>query len=116
MASEVSYLEIGTMEAETSRFFFKQLFGWSFYPMGNESEGWFQSPSVKVGIHGNDLKPQFFIFFNVSDLEAAISRVRELGGDTDEPSPDEPGFGRFCACRDPQGISFGLHQPPKVDC
>jgi len=57
------------------------------------------------------LEPQFFIFFNVPDLMTAVARVKELGGETDAPGPDEPGFG--CTCRDPQGIRFGLHQPPK---
>ncbi|WP_250123203.1 VOC family protein [Chroococcidiopsis sp. CCMEE 29] len=113
MASEVSYLEIGAQDAGAARVFFEQLFSWNFYPMGNDGEGWFQTPSVKVGLHGNDPEPQFFIFFNVSDLMAAVARVKELGGETEQLGPDEPGFGRFCACRDPQGIRFGLHQPPE---
>jgi len=49
------------------------------------------------------LEPQFFIFFNVPDLMTAVARVKELG-ETDAPGPDEPGFGRFCTCRDPQGL------------
>ncbi|MEM1254744.1 MAG: VOC family protein [Cyanobacteria bacterium P01_H01_bin.21] len=112
MPSEISYLEIGAKDATTSRVFFEQLLGWSFHPMGNGGEGWFQTPSVKAGLHGNDPEPQFFIFFSVPDLMAAVAQVKELGGETDEPGPDEPGFGQFCTCRDPQGIRFGLHQLP----
>lgn len=110
MASEVSYLEIGAKDAAISRVFFEQLFEWSFHPMGSDGQGWFQTPSIKAGLHGNDPEPQFFIFFDVPDLTAAVARVKELGGETDEPGSDEPGFGKFCACRDPQGIRFGLHQ------
>jgi len=77
---------------------------------GNDGEGWFQIPSVKAGLQE---RLRFFIFFNVPDLMTAVARVKELGGETDAPGPDEPGFGRFCTCRDPQGIRFGLHQPPK---
>jgi len=33
----------------------------------------------------------------------AVARVKELGGETDAPGPDEPGFD-FCTCRDPQGL------------
>ena len=112
MASKVSYIEIGTKDAGNSRHFFEQLFGWDFNPMGNAEEGWFQTPSVKAGLHGNDPNPHVLVFFDVPDLMAAISQVKALGGATDEPGPDEPGFGRFCSCRDPQGIRFGLHQPP----
>ena len=112
MTSEVSYLEIGTKDAAISRTFFEQLFGWSFHPMGSDGEGWFQTPSIKAGLHSNDPEPQFFIFFDVPDLMAAVARVKELGGETDEPGLDELDFGKFCACRDPQGIRFGLHQLP----
>jgi uncharacterized protein len=114
MSSGVSYLEIGTKDAGASRVFFEQLLGWSFHPMGNDGEGWFQTPSIKAGLHGNDPEPQFFIFFDVPDLMAAVAQVKELGGETEEPGSDEPGFGRFCTCRDPQGIRFGLHQLPGV--
>ena len=114
MASKASYLEIGTTNIESTRHFFEQLFGWSFNPMGNEGEGWFQTPSLQAGLHGNDPEPQFFVFFDVPNLEMAIARVKELGGTVEEPSTDEPGFGRFCTCRDPQSIRFGLHQLPEA--
>jgi predicted enzyme related to lactoylglutathione lyase len=39
-----------------------------------------------------------------------MALVREAGGQADPPAPEEPGFGRFSNCRDPQGIRFGLHQ------
>ncbi|MEL6221346.1 MAG: VOC family protein [Cyanobacteria bacterium J06627_8] len=112
MAGDVSYLEMGAQDVAISRVFFEQLFGWSFHPMGCDGEGWFQTPSIKAGLHGNDPDPQFFIFFDVPDLLTAVERVKELGGEVDEPGADEPGFGKFCACRDPQGIRFGLHQLP----
>ncbi|MEM8808084.1 MAG: VOC family protein [Cyanobacteria bacterium P01_G01_bin.38] len=112
MTGEVSHIEMGSQVAEASGQFFEQLFGWQFTPMGNNGEGWFQTPSIKVGLHGNDPEPQCFVFFSVPDLKAAIARVKEFGGEADNPGPDEPGFGQFCTCRDPQGIRFGLHQPP----
>ena len=110
MDSKVSYLEIGTKNAETSRVFFEQLFGWSFHSMENNGEGWFETPSIKAGLHGNDPNPQFFVFFNVADLDTAVAKVKELGGKIEEPENDEPGFGKFCSCRDPEGVLFGLHQ------
>ena len=53
----------------------------------------------------------------VDDIEAALARVRELGGtveDTDVEGDAETTarFGRFKLCRDDQGSPFGLHQPP----
>ncbi|HLN04596.1 MAG TPA: VOC family protein [Bryobacteraceae bacterium] len=111
MRSELSYVEIGAGDAGKARAFLGQLFGWDFHLMGGGPEGWFQTPSIKVGVHGNDPTPGILVFFSVPDLEQAIAQVRELGGEADEPGPEEPGFGRFSTCRDPQGIRFGLHRP-----
>jgi predicted enzyme related to lactoylglutathione lyase len=49
----------------------------------------------------------FFVFFGLADLEEAIADVSRPGGAAEAPS-EEPGFGRFCICRDPQGLRFGL--------
>jgi uncharacterized protein len=109
IGAEVSFIEIGVSDAAASRAFLEQMFGWEFHPFGQGAEGWFQTPSLKAGLHGGDPNWGFLVFFGVPDLEAAIADVNRLGGAADAPT-DEPGFGRFCMCRDPQGLRFGLHQ------
>src|SRR5438132_4091117 len=113
MKSDVSFIEIGAGDAAKARAFFGQVFGWDFHVMGAGPEGWFQTPSMKAGVHGNDPEPGIFTFFSVANMEEAIAKVRELGGEASEPS-NEPGFGRFSMCRDPQGIRFGLHRSEEV--
>jgi predicted enzyme related to lactoylglutathione lyase len=55
----------------------------------------------------------------VEDLDAALARVRELGGDAAgwSSSDDDPEqvarFARFVMCKDDQGSTFGLHEPPR---
>lgn len=110
MSGHVSYLEIGARDAATSQHFFAQLFGWPFTPTEAPGEGWFQGPSIRVGLHGDDSSAQVLVFFEVADLLAAAGRVQALGGQADAPGAEEAGFGRFCMCRDPQGVGFGLHQ------
>ena len=109
MKPVVSYIEIGAADANATRTFFTQLFSWQFHLMGAGPEGWFQTSSIKAGVHGNDPSPGILPFFQVPDLEAGVSRVKELGGEAGQVT-DEPGFGRFSLCRDPQGVRFGLHQ------
>lgn len=112
MQGSVSYLEIGAQDAQVSQDFFRQLFDWSFTASGEQpQEGWFQTPDIRVGLHGNDPVPQLLVFFQVPDMAAAMARVTALGGQADGAGPDEPGFGVFCLCTDPQGARFGLHQP-----
>jgi len=111
MKSDVSFLEIGAGDAAKARAFFGYLLGWDFNVMGAGPEGWFQTPSMRAGVHGNDPEPCILTFFSVTDLEEAVAKVKELGGQASDPT-DEPGFGRFSMCRDPQGIRFGLHVRP----
>ncbi len=109
----VSFVEISAADAAGTGPFFEKLFGWSFHPHGEGAEGWFQTPSIRIGMHGKDPAPGFLIFFGVPDLEAAMTRVESLGGKTETPA-EEPGFGRFCFCTDPGGLRFGLHvRPPE---
>jgi predicted enzyme related to lactoylglutathione lyase len=108
MHGNVSFLELGSVDTESSRAFFQRVFGWSFHPM-SQGAGWFQAPTMRIGLHGDDPQPQIYVFLEVPELEAAMALVREAGGEADPPT-SEPGFGKFSNCRDPQGIRFGLHQ------
>lgn len=110
MHGNVSFIELGTSEADTgkSRAFFEEIFGWEFHPMP-QGGGWFQAPQIRVGLHGNDPGQQIYVFFEVKDLGQAMEQIRLAGGEADAAT-SEPGFGRFSSCRDPQGIRFGLHQ------
>ena len=86
IGAEVSYIEIGVADASKSRSFLEQMFGWKFHPFGQGSEGWFQTPSLKAGIHGDDPNQGFLVFFGVPDLEVAIAEVIRLGGAAEAPS------------------------------
>jgi uncharacterized protein len=100
----VSFLEIGSGDGAVTRAFFGAVFGWPC-----QDEAWLQTPDLKVGSHGEDPIPQIYVYFYAPDLEAAAARVRAAGGEAGELK-EEPGFGRFIHCRDPAGVSFGLHQ------
>jgi predicted enzyme related to lactoylglutathione lyase len=113
MNGDVSFLELGSTEADSSKSlaFFAAIFGWHAHPMP-QGGGWFQGPRIRVGLHGNDPdRPTIYVFFGVPNLEAAMENVRHAGGHVDTLTTDEPNFGRFANCRDPLGIPFGLHQP-----
>lgn len=104
-----SYLEIGSTDPTRTSAFFSAIFGIPYHPM-DANGGWFDAPSLKAGLHGQDPAPQIYVYFAVDDLASAAARVRAAGGHAEEPGPEEPGFGQFCNCRDPSGIAFGLHK------
>lgn len=119
MAGEPHWFEIGVDDAVKAKDFYGSLFGWEFRtgPAGDGAAGAvIRTPGLDGGLHGGDPGASPYLFFRVDDLDAALDRVRELGG-TVEPSPDvdvdsESEYGRFALCRDDQGSSFGLHQSP----
>jgi predicted enzyme related to lactoylglutathione lyase len=68
-------------------------------------------------MHGGEAGAVPYMFFDVEDLDAAVERVIALGGeivdfDVGGSAESIAQFGRFKLCRDDQGSSFGLHQPP----
>jgi predicted enzyme related to lactoylglutathione lyase len=117
MAGEISFFELGVADVERGRAFYATLFDWSFEP-GPSAQGFaIETPTVPGGMHGGDPGGGPYVFFRVADLDEALERVRALGGtvegpDTEDSADSVARFGRFRLCRDDQGSSFGLHQPP----
>jgi uncharacterized protein len=117
MAGELRFFELGVEDVERGRAFYEGVFGWRFQT-GPSGQGFtIETPNVPGGMHGGDPGASPYLFFAVDDIDAAVERVRELGGVVEEMNVegDEDSiarFGRFKMCRDDQGSPFGLHQPP----
>ena len=116
MNGELSFFELGVGDADRARDFYGSLFGWEFADEGGGAT--IETPNIPGGLHGGDAGASPYVFFRVEDLDAAQARVRELGGEVGGPAgtedPDSAArFGRFVLCKDDQGLSFGLHQPPR---
>jgi len=117
MRGELKFFEIGVADAARARAFYGSLFGWRFEPAPSGNGFEIKTPNVRGGMHGGDPGAVPYVFFEVEDMETALDRVRELGGDVEEVDAEGDGeniarFGRFKLCRDDQGSPFGLHQPP----
>jgi predicted enzyme related to lactoylglutathione lyase len=115
MDGELSFFELGVRDIARAREFYGSLFGWEFVAEGEGAT--IETPNIPGGIHEGDEGASPYVFFRVGDLDAALARVRELGGEVgDYVSQDDPDtiarFGRFVLCKDDQGSGFGLHQPP----
>ena len=118
MAGELTFFELGVEGTEKGRAFYEGMFGWRFEPSPSGEGFAIDAPNVRGGMHGDDAGASPYIFFAVDDLDAALARVRELGGTVEEMDIDgdeasQARFGRFKLCRDDQGSPFGLHQPPR---
>jgi predicted enzyme related to lactoylglutathione lyase len=106
--------ELATPDMEASANFYSRLFGWtteSFESPGppyliiKNRDGW-SNGGIREAASSEPC--YWLVYFGVDDLDAALSRVRELGGSciTDVM---EMGPGRFAAVQDPQGAVFALY-------
>ena len=114
MTGAISFFELGVADTDKGRAFYEGLFGWEF-ETGPSGNGWMLgTPGVPGGMHPNDPEAVPYVFFAVDDLDAAIARVQELGGEiVPFDHGDDTRFGRFEFCKDDQGSPFGLHEPPR---
>jgi predicted enzyme related to lactoylglutathione lyase len=74
-----------------------------------EGEGWQTAGGAPtIGVHERGKGPgdtNSLPYFEVEDLELALRRVRELGGEVIHPGA------RWAVCRDSEGSPFGLAAP-----
>ncbi len=112
MTGELAFFELGVEDADKGRAFYEGVFGWGF-ERGPSGQGWvISAPNVRGGMHPGDRGASPYVFFAVDDIDAAVRRVRELGGEAADAEPAKAGErGRYTSCRDDQGVVFGLHEP-----
>jgi uncharacterized protein len=106
---EPSHFEIGVPDPRRAQVFYGRLLGWKFFEGGRNSAA-IETAGVPGGVH-EAAEPGLVVFFSVPDLDAAVRRVRELGGEVDPRRSEGPAGKYASSCRDDQGVPFGLHQP-----
>jgi predicted enzyme related to lactoylglutathione lyase len=106
MAEESCYFVIQVPDADRGRGFYSGLLGWSFAP-GSVAHS-HQIEGMMGGMSGGAGEAAMKLYFDVSDIQAAVARVRELGGESDEVEETLSGY--QVDCRDDQGTAFSLHQ------
>ncbi|GHF58559.1 putative glyoxalase superfamily protein PhnB [Amycolatopsis bartoniae] len=107
---EAGYFTFQVPDDEAAKEFYGGVLGWQFSP-GHVEHGW--------GIEGNGLfgglwggpgrQVGWKVMYAVDDLDAALARVRELGGQAGDV--ERQPYGLSAECVDNQGIEFWLWQP-----
>jgi uncharacterized protein len=112
MPGNVVHLEIPADDTTKTREFWGGLFGWQFEAYPGPSEYHMTRISDQTGAAITSMEPGkrgTRVYFDVDDINAGAARVRELGGEANDPDP-VPGMGWFATCRDSEGNEFGLWQ------
>jgi uncharacterized protein len=105
-AGDLVYFMIPVPDGDRAQAFYGGLFGWEFSP-GNVPGGFnIENSTPPGGLYGGGKGNAPVVWFEVEDIETGIARVRELGGEADEPQ--DIASGRMVSCRDDQGTDFNL--------
>lgn len=109
MAGDLVYFTIQAGDPERAKEFYGALFGWEFTP-GNVPGGFnIEGTEPRGGLFGGGSGSAPSVYFSVDDIEAAVAKVRELGGEADDPEEIRSGY--MTSCRDDQGREFNLWAP-----
>ena len=112
MPGQVVHVEIPADDTAKGREFWGSLFGWEFQSYPGPFEYHMTQISEQTGAAITDMEPGKRaprIYFDVDEINAGATRVKELGGEADEPRP-VPSMGWFVICKDTNGNEFGLWQ------
>ena len=112
MGNPVTHLELPAGDTARARQFWGSLFGWEWQSMDGPTEYHMTRIDERAGAavypaEGSErgARP----YFDVDDIQAGAARVRELGGQADDPG-SVPGMGWYATCQDTEGNPFGLWQ------
>lgn len=113
--------ELNTTDWIAARAFYQALFDWqevsslSMFP-GDDGVFWiFGVDGERAGGMSNIAKvykapPHWLHYVQVADIDAALTRIKALGGGVNNGPMTVAGGDRVAQCRDPQGAVFGVSQ------
>ena len=105
--SHLGYFTMPVADLTKGQRFYGALFGWTFEP--GDQYAHVGNTTPPGGLVRDAAESSAKVWFRVTDVRAAVARVRELGGSADEPRESPSGWS--ADCRDDQGTRFSLWQP-----
>lgn len=110
--------ELVTPDTQKAGDFYSLLFGWgretfpgpseyTIFKNGDQGVGGMYPLTPEMG----PVPPHWLVYFAVSDCDATVKKVTELGGGVLRPAEDIPEIGRFAILRDPASAVFAVIKP-----
>lgn len=109
------WYELMTADADGAQRFYADVVGWRIAPSGMAGAGDYRILTAPDGQGagglmtlpgGAPMRPGWFSYVGVADVDAAAEKVKQLGGSVHIGPQDIPGVGRFAFVADPQGMAF----------
>ena len=116
---QISWHELMTEDYAKAFDFYHEILGWEKTTAMNMGPAGTYQLFKRAGAEGDmggmmNRPPEmpvstWMYYINVADLDAAVGRVAEGGGQVLHGPMEVPGGDRVCVCQDPQGGIFALH-------
>lgn len=116
MSNRVVHFEIPCNNPEKTMQFFKDVFGWNFVQFGQDQYWLAMSGDASTpGINGGFMKRRdpaqpIVNSIDVADIDAAMKKVQDSGGEIVVPKQAIPTVGWLSYFKDPDGNIHGLYQ------
>ncbi len=107
---DIGYVSLWVPDVEQAAAFYTAVLGWSYRPGEAGPNRLVAGAGVDHGLAGGYEHPTLFLCFAVDDIAAALERVRDGGGQTQEPTAQP--YGLIASCVDDDGTAFAVYQPP----
>ncbi len=121
MPSPFMWYELMTSDPDAAAQFYERVIGWSAADSGMPGMDYRLLRSGEASIAGlmalpsgaaeAGMRPAWFGYVAVADVEAAIAGFLAAGGGLLMPATDIPGIGRFALVTDPQGAALYIMAP-----
>jgi predicted enzyme related to lactoylglutathione lyase len=113
MAGQLVHFEVQAEDPDRAASFYRSVFGWDFQDSGMPGIDY---RMVRTGetqggglYQSDDRTGHLIVYFDTDDIDGAIAKVRESGGQADEKQPI-PGVGWFASAKDTEGNAFSIFQ------
>lgn len=113
--------ELATRDVKGAMDFYEKLVGWSYQKMEHteyyviHNNGRANGGIIPMDERWGDMPPVWMVYLSVTDIDASLEKVKELGGKVDTEIMEAKGTGRFAIIIDPAGAVVTLIQTEKPE-
>jgi uncharacterized protein len=125
MASKFFWYELMTSDRAAAEGFYSKVIGWTLSPFGDPADPYMIVEAAGQGVGGimtipkeacdQGAKPGWIGYVHVTDIDAAVAKLRNGGGTVHREPEMIPTVGRFAVVADPLGAVFAMLQPEGED-
>jgi predicted enzyme related to lactoylglutathione lyase len=115
MPNTLVWNELQTRDTEGTKVFFGKVLGWTYDTDPNgyilcKAGDRIQAGIIQMDESWGEVPNNWAVYFMVADLDTAVAKVKDLGGNILVPPTSAGEMGKFSVVQDPQGGAFTIMQ------